>query len=88
MLEQVKRYQPEAVSVWEESAAKEIRNKGIRVRGKALVVLSGLEGLIELAQWPSADIVLSAVVGGIGLKPLLKALARGVKRWRWPIKKR
>ncbi len=74
LLEQVKRYLPEAVAVWEESDAKRIRAKGIKVRGKSLVVLSGLEGLVELAQWPSATIVLSAVVGAIGLKPLLKAL--------------
>src|SRR5271170_5833828 len=51
LLEQVKRYQPEVVAVWEESDAKVIRSKGIRVRGKSLVVLSGIEGLIELAQW-------------------------------------
>src|ERR1043166_7780004 len=54
LLEQVKRYQPEVVAVWEETAAKEIRSKGIRVRGKALIVLSGLQGLEELAQWPTA----------------------------------
>src|SRR5437879_1605323 len=77
LLEQVKRYQPEAVAVWEESAAQEIRSKGIRVRGKALVVLSGVEGLVELAQWPTANFVLSAVVGAIGLRPLLKALRAG-----------
>jgi 1-deoxy-D-xylulose-5-phosphate reductoisomerase len=77
LLEQIKRYQPEAVSVWEEAAASIIRSKKIRVRGKALVVLSGMEGLLELAQWPSADIILSAVVGAVGLKPLLKALRAG-----------
>ena len=77
LLEQIKKYQPEAVSVWEDSAAKEIRAKGIKVRGKSLIVLSGIEGLMELAQWPSADIVLSAVVGAVGLKPLLKALRAG-----------
>lgn len=77
LLEQVKRFQPEAVSIWEESSAAEIRAKNIRVRGKALAVFSGIEGLIELAQWPSANVVLSAVVGAIGLRPLLKALRAG-----------
>ena len=43
LLEQIKIYKPEAVSVWEESAAKEIRAKGIKVRGKSLIVLSGIE---------------------------------------------
>jgi 1-deoxy-D-xylulose-5-phosphate reductoisomerase len=77
LLEQVKRYQPEAVSVWEESDARKIRAKNIRVHGKPLVVFSGIEGLVELAQWPSAHIVLSAVVGAIGLRPLLKAVRAG-----------
>jgi 1-deoxy-D-xylulose-5-phosphate reductoisomerase len=40
-------------------------------------VLSGLDGLIEMAQWPSANFVLSAVVGAVGLTPLLKALRSG-----------
>ncbi len=44
LLEQMKRYQPEVVSVWEETDAQDIRSKGIQVRGKALKVLSGLEG--------------------------------------------
>jgi 1-deoxy-D-xylulose-5-phosphate reductoisomerase len=77
LLQQVRRHAPEVISVWEEASAREIRSKGIRVRGKPLKVFSGIEGLIELAQWPSANVVLSAVVGGIGLKPLMKALYAG-----------
>lgn len=77
--EQIKRYQPEAVSVWEEEDARKIRAKNIKVHGKPLLVLSGLEGLMELAEWPSANIVLSAVVGAVGLRPLLKALRAGKK---------
>lgn len=77
LLEQVKQYQPEVVSVWEESDAAKIRAMGIKVRGKSLVVLSGIEGLIELARWPSANFVLSAVVGAIGLRPLLTAIRAG-----------
>src|SRR5476649_2307511 len=64
LLEQVKRYQPEVIAIWEEDKAKAIRSKGIRVRGKPLIVLSGIEGLMELAQWPAVNLVLSAVVGG------------------------
>jgi 1-deoxy-D-xylulose-5-phosphate reductoisomerase len=77
LLQQVKEHSPEVISVWDEAAAHEIRSKGIRVKGKALKVLSGMEGLMELAEWPSATTVLSAVVGGIGLKPLIKALRAG-----------
>lgn len=77
LLEQVRRYGPQVVAVWDEAAANEIRSRGILVRGKRLVVLSGLEGLIELASWPDANFVLSAVVGAIGLRPLLAALRSG-----------
>ncbi|MFA5975612.1 MAG: 1-deoxy-D-xylulose-5-phosphate reductoisomerase [Elusimicrobiota bacterium] len=77
LLEQVKRYHPEVVAVWEESAARDIRAKGIRVNGKPLAVLSGLDGLVQVATWPSANFVLSSVVGAIGLRPLLAALRMG-----------
>lgn len=77
LLEQIKKHSPEVVSVWDESVAKSLRDRGIRVRGKPLIVLSGIEGLIELAQWPTANFVLSAVVGAIGLRPLLTALRSG-----------
>lgn len=77
LLEQVRRYSPEVVAVWEETTARDIRAKGIHVRGKPLTVLSGLDGLVQVATWPSANFVLSAVVGGIGLRPLLAALRIG-----------
>jgi len=77
LLEQIRRYSPEVVAVWEESVANAIRSRGLVVHGKRLVVLSGLQGLIELASWPSANFVLSAVVGAVGLRPLLAALRAG-----------
>src|SRR5438045_1340889 len=49
LLQQVRKFNPEVVSVWDESVAREIRGRGIRVRGKPLIVLSGIEGLVELA---------------------------------------
>jgi len=77
LLKQIREYEPEAVSVWEESDAQTLRAKALMVRGKPLVVLAGLEGLTELASWSSADVVLTAVVGAVGLKPLLAALRGG-----------
>jgi len=77
LLEQVREFNPEVIAVWEESAAQEIRARGLRVHGKPLIVLSGIEGLIELATWPSANFILSSVVGAVGLRPLLAALRAG-----------
>jgi len=77
LIEQIHAFQPEVVAVWEESAAAALRSKGFQFHGKTLVVLSGLEGLIEMVRWPSANFVLSAVVGAVGLRPLLAALRSG-----------
>src|SRR5688572_21020354 len=77
LLEQIKRYSPEVVSVWNDETADALRRQGLRTRGRPLKVLSGIEGLVELATWPSANFVLSSVVGGVGLRPLLAALREG-----------
>jgi 1-deoxy-D-xylulose-5-phosphate reductoisomerase len=77
LTEQVRKFQPEAVSIWSEADAERLRAKSLTFHGKPLKVLSGINGLIELAGWPSADTVLSAVVGAIGLRPLLTALRAG-----------
>jgi 1-deoxy-D-xylulose-5-phosphate reductoisomerase len=77
LLEQIHKFNPEVVAVWEESTARDLRARGLRVRGKALVVLSGIEGLVELATWPTANFILSSVVGAVGLRPLLAALRAG-----------
>jgi 1-deoxy-D-xylulose-5-phosphate reductoisomerase len=79
LIEQIRQFQPDVVSVWEASDAASLRAKGLKVNGKSLKVLEGLEGLIELGDWPDADTVLSAVVGAVGLRPLLAAI-RGGKR--------
>ncbi len=77
LLQQVKEFEPQVISVWEESAAQAIRAKNIKVQGKPLAVLSGIEGLVEMAGLPESNFVLSSVVGAVGLRPLLKALRAG-----------
>jgi 1-deoxy-D-xylulose-5-phosphate reductoisomerase len=77
LMEQVRKFEPEVVVEWDEAAAATIRDRKLTVRGRPLVVLSGLKGLIELAAWPNADYVVSAVVGTVGLEPLLAALRAG-----------
>lgn len=77
LLGQIREFKPEVVSVWSEEDAAKVRSLGIRHQGHALKVLSGIGGLVELAQWPTSNFVLSAVVGAIGLRPLLAALESG-----------
>jgi 1-deoxy-D-xylulose-5-phosphate reductoisomerase len=68
--EQIEHFRPEAVSVMDSAKADKLR------RGKS-EVFSGNEGLIRLATWPSADIVLIAIVGTAGLQPALAAIRAG-----------
>ncbi|MDE3099105.1 MAG: 1-deoxy-D-xylulose-5-phosphate reductoisomerase [Verrucomicrobiota bacterium] len=73
LLEQARRHQPSAVSVSDREKAAELR----KTLGGSIRVLSGEEGLIELATLPGADIVLIAIVGTAGLKPALAAIRAG-----------
>jgi 1-deoxy-D-xylulose-5-phosphate reductoisomerase len=73
LLQQVQRFQPEAVSLADPARAEEVQ----RVVGAAPRVYSGPEGLIRLATLEAADIVLIAIVGTAGLQPALAAIRAG-----------
>lgn len=72
--EQIRRFQPKAAALFEEAAANDLR---ARVRDCSVEILSGMEGLCELAQRDDCDVVLNAVVGMVGLLPTLSALEAG-----------
>ena len=69
--EQARRFHPELVAAYDESAAAELR---IRLADTGIRVASGMGGLIEAATLPSADTVVTAVMGMIGLRPTLAAI--------------
>lgn len=71
---QARQFSPKAVAVYDEVAAHSLRNS---LRDTDIAVLSGKEGLCQAAAWESADIVLNAVVGMVGLEPTLAALRAG-----------
>ena len=60
------------VAIFEEKAAAEARASGLFPAG--VKILSGLDGLCELAVLPEAHLVVTAVVGTLGLKPTLAAI--------------
>lgn len=72
--EQIRKFHPKLVCVWEETAAKELQS---RVRDCELRIVSGMEGLLEVATEPEAEIVVTAVVGMIGIRPTLAAMEAG-----------
>ena len=73
LVEQSRKFQPEAVSIGNPDRAAALRE----MLGASSRVCAGAEGLIELATLPSADIVLIAIVGTAGLQPALAAIRAG-----------
>lgn len=72
--EQIREFRPKLVSVRSEDAAKELRS---RVRDLQVRVLSGMEGLMEVAVAKEAEILVTAIVGMIGLRPTVAAIRAG-----------
>lgn len=72
--EQIRRFRPTLAALYDEAAARDLRD---RVRDLDITILSGMEGLCTIAELPEADIVLNAVVGMVGLLPTLHALRAG-----------
>lgn len=73
MERQIKVLQPEVAVLTDVTAAKELQK---RCDGKTKI-LAGQDGLMEAATWQNADIVLGAMVGYAGLRPVLAAIECG-----------
>lgn len=71
---QVRMYKPNVVCVYDEKKAGDLRTK---IKDTGVKVVSGMEGLIEAAVEKEADIVVTAVVGMIGIKPTMAAIKAG-----------
>ncbi len=72
--QQAREFRPELVAIWDEAAAEELR---VKLADLNIRVVSGMEGMIEAAVLPSADIVVTAIVGMIGIRPTLEAIRAG-----------
>lgn len=73
LFEQIRQFKPKIVSVRDKDAADKLKGLG-RIDCK---VVFGIEGACEVAGEPSADIVVSAIVGAAGLKPTWAAIEAG-----------
>ncbi|MDF2801206.1 MAG: 1-deoxy-D-xylulose 5-phosphate reductoisomerase [Anaerocolumna sp.] len=71
---QVREFMPTLVCVWAEEKAKELK---LQIRDLNVKVVSGMEGLIECAIQDSANIILTALVGMIGIRPTIEAIKAG-----------
>ena len=72
--EQIREFHPELVSLSDERKAQELKEE---LAGEAVEVVCGMDGLIEVAGIDSADVVVTAVVGMMGVLPTLEAISRG-----------
>ena len=74
MERQIREFSPRAVALWSEEACRDLR---VRVRDLDIRVLSGMEGLLEIAAMEEMDALVTAVVGMIGVRPTLAAIEHG-----------
>lgn len=72
--EQIRQFKPLVVCVYDEKKALELREN---VKDTDVKVVSGMEGLIEVATINDAEIVVTAVVGMIGIRPTIAAIEAG-----------
>ena len=72
--EQVREFHPRLVAVWDEQAAKDLQ---IRIADLSVEVVSGMDGLLQLARMDETDILVTAVVGMIGIRPTMEAICAG-----------
>ncbi len=68
--QQVRKYKPALAVVYDEQKARELK---VALADTETRVLSGMDGLVEAAVFPEADLVLNSVVGMVGLQPTIAA---------------
>ncbi len=71
---QAREFRPAVVAVYDEKAALEMKT---RLADTDIRVLSGMDGLIEMVCLPEVDIVVTAIVGMIGIRPTVAAISAG-----------
>ncbi len=72
--QQIRRFQPVIAAVWEEAAAKDLRE---RVRDLPVKIVSGMDGLIQTVTEEKTQMVVTAIVGMIGIRPTMEAIRVG-----------
>lgn len=74
MEEQIREFRPRLAGMWSEEAAADLR---ARVADLDVRIVSGMDGLLEIATEPSAEVLVTAIVGMIGIRPTVAAIEAG-----------
>ena len=71
---QIREFKPKLAAVWDEEKAKELR---ANVADLDIRVVSGMDGLIQLSVLEESEILVTAIVGMIGIRPTIEAIKAG-----------
>lgn len=73
---QMREFRPSLVSVWDEKKASELRTN---TKDLGIKIVSGMEGLLEVSVIPESEILVTAIVGMLGIRPTIAAIRAGKK---------
>ncbi len=71
---QIREFSPRLAAVWDEKLAAELKD---RIRDLDTQVVSGMDGLIQVSAEEKTDILVTAIVGMIGIRPTMEAIRAG-----------
>ena len=72
--QQIREFHPKLVAVWSEEKAKELRD---RIKDTKTEVMCGMDGLIAVSVYKDVGILVTAIVGMIGIRPTIEAIKAG-----------
>ena len=74
MEQQIREFHPLIAGMWSEEAAADLRS---RVADLPVKVVAGMDGLLEIAAMPESQVLVTAIVGMIGIRPTIAAIEAG-----------
>ncbi len=74
MEKQIREFQPKIAAMWTDEAAKELR---IRLGDMPVKIVSGMEGLLEVSTFEEMEVLVTGIVGMIGIRPTIAAIESG-----------
>ncbi len=74
MEKQIREFRPKIAAMWTDEAAKELR---IRLGDMPVKIVSGMEGLLEVSTFEEMEVLVTGIVGMIGIRPTIAAIESG-----------
>lgn len=72
--EQIREFQPKLAALWDEKAAADLR---VRVSDLPVRIVSGMDGLVEVSTAADMEVLVTGIVGMIGIRPTIAAIEAG-----------